>query len=72
MQELNQEADKLVLQNRLRETYNNINMSGPKEIRRGRTRGKRRKHGCLSANLEIDKQALLNEAKTWETGQSIN
>jgi Ni/Co efflux regulator RcnB len=33
---------------------------------------KRKKHGCSSANLQIDKQGLMNEAKTWEDGQSIN
>lgn len=32
----------------------------------------KRKHGCLPTNLEINKESLLQEARTWEAGQSIN
>ena len=73
--ELSKEADSLVLGNRISwTTYNKIRTSQGLQ-QRSDSDGpvtKKRKHGCLPTNLEIDKEKLLQEAKTWEAGQSIN
>lgn len=62
-----------MLQNRLSwETYNNIRTSqGLKRRSDGdESEEKVRKHGCLATHLEINKQRLLDEARTWEEDQS--
>lgn len=73
--DMNKEADSLVLSNRISwTTYNKIRTTQGLE-RRPESDGpvtKKRKHGCLPTNLEINKESLLQEARTWEAGQSIN
>ena len=78
-EELNKEADSLVLQNRLSwETYNKIRTNQGLKRKQDDDMhvhvpvAKRKKHGCTNENLHIDKQSLLEEARTWEEGQVIN
>lgn len=32
----------------------------------------KRRHGCTSANLNIDKEQLMEEAHTWQPDQQVN
>ena len=70
---------KFVLQNRLSwKKYNEIRLEesfesreAPKE--RVAAKGvKRRRHGTMKENLNIDQEALLEEASTWEDDKDVN
>ena len=73
--DMNKEADPLVLSNRISWTTYKIRTTPGLERRPesdGPVTKTKGKHGCLPTNLEINKESLLQEARTWEADQSIN
>ena len=78
---MNKSGDTVVLQNRL--SWNSFEKVRKSQGLIGRKRkgvdenreegsASKRKHGRTSSSLNIDKEQLLNEARTWQPDQPIN
>ena len=83
--DMNENADKLVLQNRLswnrsEKVRKSQGLATKTRKRKGRRTGenreeqsaKKRRHGCTSSSLNIDKEQLMSEACTWQPDENIN
>lgn len=78
--DMNSEGDTLVLQNRLGwnrldSLRKGLGLSGSKRKRstiENATPTTKHKHGCHSTNLDIDKDQLLQEARSWQPDEHVN
>ena len=81
--DMNTDGDMLVLQNRL--SWNRFDKVRKSQGLTGKKRKmimdengqevepvSKRRHGCTSANLNIDKEQLMEEAHTWQPDQQVN
>lgn len=77
---MNAQGETIVLKNRLSwNSFEKIRQSQGLNMKRkqplnenGGEPPKKRKHGCTSANLDINKEQLLHEARMWQPNQHIN
>ena len=76
---MNADGDVLVLQNRV--SWNRFDKIRKAQSLRGRKRKsleneneptRKRRHGCTSAIMSIDKERLIEEARTWQHDQKVN